>query len=502
MQEISKKNIRVRFAPSPTGWLHLGSARTALINYLFAKNQNGTFVLRVEDTDLERGNLVFLQQQINDLKWLGLHWDEGPDSNTQEDQGPYKPYRQSQRIPLYQKCVDQLIQMNKAYYCFLTEQDIEDRKKKALENKTPFRINSPYRNQNLQQAQERIKKGDLAVVRFKIPEVKKNYILEDIVRGTVTFPSDMVGDFVLLRSSGLPVYNFSCAVDDYFMKISHVFRSEEHLANTLRQMMIFEAFGWSLPTYGHLSLILGEDHKKLSKRHGAVSCNEYKKQGYLPDALLNFLALMGWNPKTEEEVFSLPELINCFSLKGLNPAPGVFDTKKLNWINSQHLKKVSTEKLWGMLTPYFKKQGLIFPASSVWRENAALALKSSFSSIEEAAKLFSVLSENHFEVDEKTKDILKWPSTMAVLNEWKLFLESYPHQEVKQKEFIETCAEIQKKLDIKGKLLFMPIRAAVLGCPQGLELKLIISLINKDVLLKRVYTLEKELQKVEENDSK
>ncbi len=496
MKEISvpNKNVRLRFAPSPTGWLHLGSARTALINYLFAKNQNGTFVLRVEDTDIDRGNPVFLQQQINDLKWLGLNWDEGPSSNTQEDQGPYKPYRQSQRLPLYQKCVNQLLKMDKAYYCFLTNQEIEYRKKKALEEKSPFRINSPYRNGDVQQAKERIKKGEPAVVRFKVPEIKKNYILEDIVRGKVTFPSDMVGDFVLLRSSGLPVYNFSCAIDDYFMKISHVFRSEEHLANTLRQMMIFEAFNWPLPAYGHLSLILGEDRKKLSKRHGAVSCNEYKKQGYLPGALLNFLALMGWNPKTEEEVFSLSELINCFSLKGLNSAPGVFDIKKLNWINSQHLKKVTAEKLWGMLAPYFKKQGLIFPPSSVWREKAALALKGSFSSLEEAAKLFSFLSENHFEVHETIEDILKWSSTMAVLDEWKAFLESYAGQEVSQDAFIKACAEIQKKLGIKGKFLFMPIRVAILGRPQGLELKSIIALINRDILLKRLGSLQKKIK--------
>ncbi|MDE0119284.1 MAG: glutamate--tRNA ligase [Bdellovibrionales bacterium] len=488
---VSNKNVRVRFAPSPTGWLHLGSARTALINYLFAKNQNGTFVLRVEDTDLERGDLAFLQQQINDLKWLGLSWDEGPDPDTQKDQGSYKPYLQSQRLPLYQKCVHQLIKMDKAYYCFLTDQEIDQMKKKALEEKTPFRVNSPYRNGDLQQAQERIKKGESAVVRFKVPEVKKNYVIEDIVRGKVTFPSDMVGDFVLLRSSGLPVYNFSCAVDDYFMKISHVFRSEEHLANTLRQMMIFEAFNWPLPVYGHLSLILGEDRKKLSKRHGAVSCNEYKKQGYLPGALLNFLALMGWNPKTEEEIFSLSELINSFSLKGLNPAPGVFDKKKLNWINSQHLKQVTAESLWEMLTPYFKQKGLIFPNSSSWKEKAVLALRSSFSSLEEAVEVFSVLSKNHFEVHETAKDILKWPSTIEVLNEWKIFLKSYASQEVSPEAFTKACKEIQKKLGVKGKFLFMPIRAAVLGCPQGLELKLIISLIKRDVLLKRICSLQK-----------
>ena len=496
MKEVSSpsKSIRVRFAPSPTGWLHLGSARTALINYLFAKNKNGTFVLRVEDTDLERGDITFLQQQINDLKWLGLHWDEGPHPETLEDEGPYKPYRQSQRLSLYQQCVQKLIQLDKAYYCFLTNQEIEDMKKKALQEKAPFRINSPYRNGDLKKALERIKKGEPAVVRFRIPETTKNYILDDIVRGKVSFPSDMVGDFVLLRSSGLPVYNFSCAVDDHFMKISHVFRSEEHLANTLRQLMIFEAFGWPTPIYGHLSLILGEDRKKLSKRHGAVSCSEYKKQGYLPSALLNFLALMGWNPKTEKEIFSVSELISYFSLKGLNPSPGVFDVKKLNWVNSRHLKQMPSETLWKELKPLFEKENFKFPNSTMWREKAVLSLRDSFSSLGEVVELFRFLSENHFVVHETARDILQWPSTTSVLKEWKLFLESDTHQEVNQETFVQVCKGIQEKTQIKGKFFFMPIRTAILGCPQGVELKLIISLISREVLLKRVSALQKILK--------
>ena len=240
------KNIRVRFAPSPTGWLHLGGVRTALINYLFAKNQKGVFILRVEDTDIERGSDTYLKQQLQDLKWLGLNWDEGPHPETLNNQGSYGPYRQSQRLSLYQKYAQQLIQSGKAYYCFLTDKEIDQMKQSALERKEPLRVISPYRDRDLKEAEEKVREGQPAVVRFKIPETKKDYVLNDLVRGAVTFPSDMVGDFVLLRSNGLPVYNFSCAVDDYSMKISHAFRSEEHLANTLRQMMIFEAFRWPL----------------------------------------------------------------------------------------------------------------------------------------------------------------------------------------------------------------------------------------------------------------
>ena len=485
----SSMNVRVRFAPSPTGWLHLGGARTALINYLFARNQNGVFVLRVEDTDLKRGDTSFLRQQLSDLKWLGLNWDEGPQPDTDKDQGPYGPYLQSERLPLYQKYALQLIQSGQAYYCFLTEKEIDEMKREALQKKQPLRVKSPYRNEKWQSGEERVKRGEPAVVRFKIPEEKKHYILKDIVRGEVSFPSDMVGDFVLLRSSGLPVYNFSCAVDDYSMRISHVFRSEEHLTNTLRQLMIFEAFGWNPPLYGHLSLILGEDRKKLSKRHDSVSCSEYRKKGYLSSALVNFLALMGWNPKTEQEIFSLSELISCFSLKGLNPSPGIFDIKKLNWINGKHLQKMASEDLWKELQPFFVKDNLKFPEDRVWREKAIQSLGNSFTSLYEAAETFRFLSENHFEVHDTVKEVLQWPSTISVLNEWKYFLNSCVKEWISQEMFSTACKEIQRKTQVKGKFLFMPIRTSVLGRPQGQELKVIVPLIRRNVLLKRVSRL-------------
>lgn len=485
------KNVRVRFAPSPTGWLHLGGARTALINYLFAKNQKGVFVLRVEDTDLDRGDDNFLKAQLSDLQWLGLKWDEGPHPETLENQGSYGPYRQSQRQSLYQKYAQELIQSGKAYYCFLTDEEIEEMKKEALEKKEPLRVKSPYRDRSLEEAKERIKKGELAVVRFKVPEVKKNYVLKDVVRGEVCFPSDMVGDFVLLRSSGLPVYNFCCAIDDYSMKISHAFRSEEHLANTLRQMMIFEAFNWPLPLYGHLSLILGEDRKKLSKRHGSVSCGEYRKKGYLPSALLNFLALIGWNPKTEQEFFSFSDLVNSFSLKGLNPSPGIFDKKKLDWINGKHLKQMKEEDLWKKLQPFFIQENLQFPKNPLWYKRAVSDLKETFSSLHEAIDVFRFLSESYFEVHDTAKEVLLWPSTAAVLDAWETFLRSYPHEEIAAEDFSQACKGIQEKTQVKGKFLFMPIRTAVLGCPQGVELKTIVPLIGRDVLIKRVSSLRR-----------
>ena len=471
MEKNTQQLIRVRFAPSPTGWLHLGGARTALINYLFAKNQKGTFVLRVEDTDIKRGDNSFLQGQLNALKWMGLHWDEGP-------------YFQSKRLKIYQDLIDKLIQKNLAYYCFLTEKDLEIQKQKAP--KSPFR--SPFREISNAQAQQKIKQGEKAVVRFKTPLQKKFYKLNDLVRGTLTFPSDMVGDFILLRASQLPVYNFACAVDDYMMRISHVFRSEEHLPNTLRQMMIFEAFNWPYPQYGHLSIILGEDRKKLSKRHGAVSVEEYQKQAYLPSALTNFLALMGWNPKTQQEIFSPTELIKAFSVKGLNAAPGLFDKQKLNWVNSQHLKKLTDKELWDMLQPGFEKQGLKFPLSPAWRKKTFLAVRSSFTSLPEALDIFQQLSEKHFTIQDSAKEVLSWPATQKVLNGWKSFLNSVADSEefITLDQFSKALKEIQKTSNTKGKLLFMPLRVAILGSPEGMELKAVIPLITRPTLLKRV----------------
>ena len=322
-------SVRVRFAPSPTGNLHVGGARTALFNYLFAQKYKGKFILRIEDTDQERNQEIFLKEQLEALNWLGLAWDEGPClssllKNKNKDKGGLGPYRQSQRRPIYQKYADSLLEKGMAYYCFLTDEEIKQMKEQAQKSNKAFRVESFYRDWTLKQALEKKQGGSPAVIRFKVPPEKKEYAIQDGVRGKVSFPSDMVGDFVLLRSNGLPVYNFCCTVDDALMKITHVFRAEEHLANTLRQLMVYEALGFSPPQYFHLSLILSEDKKKLSKRSGALSCLEYKKEGYLPSALNNFFALLGWSSEDGKEIFNSQELIQAFSEKRLNPAGGCF----------------------------------------------------------------------------------------------------------------------------------------------------------------------------------
>ncbi len=491
----SLPKVRVRFAPSPTGWLHVGGARTALINYLFAKKHKGSFIVRVEDTDQVRGETHYLEKQLKDLQWLGLKWDEGPllsDLSSFPSKGSYGPYWQSRRNTLYQQQVKKLLQSGKAYHCFLSEEEIQNQKKIANQNNQPFRVISPYRNQDLLLAQKKIDRGQNSVIRFKTPQKRKIYQFKDIVRGNISLPSDMIGDFILIRSSNLPVYNFSCAIDDFYMKITHVFRSEEHLTNTLRQMMIFESLGWKIPQYGHLSIIQDKDRKKLSKRHGASSCAEYKKQGYLPSAIINFLALLGWNPKTTQEVFSISELIKSFSTNGLHSAPAVFDVEKLKWINTQHIRQMDDMTLWNRLSPFIKKHNLLFPQSKKWQAQAIQSFKNSFTTLESAIETLSPLSINGFKIHSCAKQIWQWSSTLQVLNLWEKQLCALSCSTINLNTFSQILQTIQNQTRTKGRGLFMPLRTAVIGRPTGAELKLIVPLLSKQILLNRVRQLIKQ----------
>jgi len=407
--------VRVRFAPSPTGYLHVGGARTALFNYLFAKQNGGTFILRIEDTDQERSTEEALRMQISDLQWLGLDWDEGPSPEALEDQGSYGPYRQSQRESIYKKMAEVLLQEGKAYYDFRTEKEL-DAIKQSQEGDY-VRIPRPDKLESLDQANERIAAGETAVVRFKVPDAEE-FIFSDLVRGEIRLPSHMVGDFVLLRSSGMPVYNFCCAVDDAKMKISHVFRAEEHLSNTLRQLMIYDALGFVRPQFGHLSLILGDDRQKLSKRHGAISCNQFKESGYLPDALINYIALLGWSPKDDKEIFSRQSLIEQFSVERVNSSGAIFDGEKLKWVNASHLRALPDETLWSYLSPYFAKKSLDLPESSQWRSRALETFKVAMETLADVDRFVPIDNKN-FKLSDEGREVLGWEKTTEVLQRWK-----------------------------------------------------------------------------------
>lgn len=479
------RKIRVRFAPSPTGYLHVGGARTALYNYLFAKQKGGDFVLRIEDTDEERSTETSLRMQIQDLEWLGLAWDEGPDAQTLQDKGPYGPYRQSQRKDIYMKYARQLIEEGHAYYCFMTEEEIEKQKKELEAQGKPPHLQSPYRDWTTAQAQEKLNAGTPAVIRFKVPKEKTEFKFRDLVRGEVTFPSDMIGDFVLMRAGGMPVYNFSCTIDDALMKITHVFRAEEHLSNTLRQMMIYQALKWELPQFGHLSIILGEDRQKLSKRHGATSCNEYRLKGYLPEALNNFIALLGWSSASGEEVMSMKQMIEQFDTDRLNPASAVFDEKKLTWMNSVHLRALDHKELWRRLEPWFQQAGLELPGSAEWQDRSLAVFKTSMETLADAVELYRPLSDKSFSIGDEGKDTLAWDTSRAVVETWRDLLKASGKDYLSEEEFTAIQDKVKTECEVKGKQLFMPIRVAVIGKPHGAELKILVPLLKTSSLIQR-----------------
>ena len=484
MASPSNHKIRVRFAPSPTGTLHIGGARTALFNFLFARHHGGTFILRIDDTDTVRNSEIALQQQLDDLCWLGLAWDEGITPDTQNEIGDYGPYRQSQRRTLYQDYLEQLFNQNLAYYCFLSEADIEQQKNACKAAGQPYRPTSPDRDQTFEKAQNRIQQGEPAVIRFKAPAIPKDYTLDDLVRGHVTFSTEQAGDFVIARTDGMPMYNFCCVIDDALMEISHVFRGEEHLTNTLRQLMLFDALHFTPPRYAHASIILGSHGKKLSKRDGAVSCDGYRQQGYLPEALLNYMALLGWNDGTEQELYQMDELIAAFSAEQLNTASPIFDLQKLTWLNSQHLRQLSVEQLWAQLHPILPD--LPPPVSqdiAAWNLRFTAAVTPNLNTLHDAIPLYQCLCQTDLDFDDEALAVLKWPDTHTVLTTWIEALNT--DSELSAERFKAILQTIQTQHAIKGKALFMPLRVAMIGCAHGTELKILIDLLPKSTLLTR-----------------
>lgn len=477
--------VRVRFAPSPTGYLHVGGARSALFNYLFAKHNNGKFILRIEDTDQARSTEESLKMMIQDLTWLGLKWDEGPHPETLADMGDCGPYKQSQRLDIYKKIADQLLASGKAYSCFMTDEQLEAEREKLKAAGLFTHVQSPYESMDPKEALKKISAGEKAVVRFKTRELRKDYLLKDLIRGEVTFPSDMVGDFVLLRSDGMPVYNFCCVIDDHRMRISHVLRAEEHLPNTLRQLMIYEAMAWPAPQFGHMSLVLDDDRQKLSKRKGAVSCDQFRIDGYLPSAMNNFMAMLGWSHPEGKEILSMEDMTSTFTIERLNSAGAIFDRVKLKWMNAQHLRALPNESLWQQIAPYLQEAQLQLPKDSSWQLQSVETFKSYLEILSDAVSFYTPLDDNKYEIFPESAEALKWESTKAVLTAWKDLVAAHAQEFLTEAEFLMIQDEVKNKTGQKGKNLFFPIRIALIGKPQGTELKILVPLMNKKSILSR-----------------
>ncbi len=485
------KDIRLRFAPSPTGQIHIGNIRTALFNWLYARHLGGTFILRVEDTDVERSVTEYEQVIFAALNWLGLDWDEGPQKG-----GGFSPYRQSERKHIYREYADKLLKDERAYLCYCTEDELEQMREAQRARGEMPRYDGRCRKLNSEERAAREKEGRKPVVRFKVPSGQK-IMVPDLVRGNVSFDSNGFGDFVLLKSNEYPSYNFACAVDDYLMGISHVVRGEDHLSNTPRQIMIYQALDHEQPYFGHLPLILGPDKSKLSKRHGDTFIGEYRRKGYLPEAMFNFLTLLGWSPPGEEELFNRDELVAMFDINRVSKSAAVFDVDKLKWMNTHYIKNSSSERLLDLSKQYFIDAGWFneeeIEENREWLLEAIELVKEKVSMLSEFPARLDILWGEEVRLDnEKARAELKGdhvPSLLERVKDELSNLEDFQAGNIKK-----AIKSAGKAEGAKGKQLFMPVRVAISGQTHGPELDQIIKLLGKDKTCKRIDSVLRQLK--------
>jgi nondiscriminating glutamyl-tRNA synthetase len=482
--------VRVRFAPSPTGHLHVGNARTALFNWLFARQKGGTMILRVEDTDVDRSEARFEGQLMDDLKWLGLDWDEGPDVG-----GQYGPYRQSDRLAIYREHAERLLNEHKAYLCFCTEEELQHgRERAAAEHRQPI-YSGKCRGIDPGEAQRKRAAAEPCAIRLRIPEHPIRF--HDIAHGAVEFSNEVVSDPIILRSSGMPVYNYVVVIDDALMKITHVIRGDDHLSNTPKQVALYEALGWPVPEFAHLSTILGADRERLSKRHGATSIANFRDMGVLTEALVNYLALLGWAPPGgTREIFSPEELVREFSLERVTPSPAVFDMEKLYWLNRHYIKESPRDRIEKLAAPYFsqelgdsvsalKREGSIADNAFVsWFADVVQLLTPSVDRLEqlpEKASLIFNYDANAALTAPDNAEVLAWPHTDAVLTRFTVkILEDESAREAKltSEQFKRIVNEVKAETGAKGKELFHPIRLAVTGSHSGPEFEKLVPIFD------------------------
>jgi len=516
--------VRVRFAPSPTGYLHLGGARTALFNWLFARQKRGEFILRIEDTDEVRSTDEAVGQIIHGLEWVGLDWDEGPKIALKpggrlikeirgpsqmviEETGKYGPYFQMRRLKSYEKYARELIQSGKAYRCYCVLEELEEMRRKALEEKRPPKYDGRCRNLAEKDERKYIEEGRKYVVRFKTPQEGVTQF-EDIVRGKVSFENSLLDDFVILKSSGVPTYNFAVVVDDHDMKISHVIRGDDHISNTPRQILLYEAFGWEKPIFAHIPMILGADGSRLSKRHGATSLNYYEEEGFLPEAMMNYLALLGWATEDSQQIFTRVELIRKFSLERCAKSAAIFDPQKLLWMNGEYIRKMKPNELWDKVTkPFINKDimGMLREISVEFEEYEK------FKKILDKVKMAICLEQ------EKIKLLKDIPNLIRYMVKEDLEDEDYEEEAVGKvlrlkgvRKILSDCREriadlkdfSEKKIEKEIRnyanetgqstsMVFHPIRVAVSGRTRGPGLFALLSFLGRERVLKRIdYTIK------------
>ncbi|MEB2277938.1 glutamate--tRNA ligase [Bacillus sp. ILBB4] len=479
--------VRVRYAPSPTGHLHIGNARTALFNYLFARNQNGKFIIRIEDTDQKRNIEGGEESQLRYLKWLGIEWDESIDVG-----GEYGPYRQSERTEIYQKYTEELLEKGLAYHCYCTSEELEKEREEQQANSQMPRYSGKCRNLTAEQRAELEAEGREPSIRFRVPsnkEIKWN----DIVKDEVSFESEGIGDFVIVKKDGTPTYNYAVAIDDYLMKMTHVLRGDDHISNTPKQILVYEALGWTPPVFGHMTLIVNENRRKLSKRDESIIqfIEQYKELGYLPEALFNFITMLGWSPVGEEEIFSKEQFIEIFDPARLSKSPALFDTSKLRWMNNQYMKQLDLEEVVALSVPHLVKAGKVEEMRDAeteqWVRDLVALYQEQMSFGAEIVELTEMFFKKEIDYSEEAKAVLAEEQVPEVL---KAFAEEISSLEEFSADEIKAATKaVQKATGQKGKKLFMPIRVATTGETHGPELPKAISLLGKETVLARLESI-------------
>ncbi|MGD0168720.1 MAG: glutamate--tRNA ligase [Smithella sp.] len=482
---------RVRFAPSPTGELHVGNARTALFNWMFARHHGGSLVLRIEDTDESRSAISYQLNLYDDLKWLGLDWDEGPQIGSHDDANKdgrlkaagYGPYRQSERLDIYKEHLKKLMDADLVYPCYCTEEELEEERQNLILSKRMPRYMGKCRNLTQSQRKQKEKEGRKPSFRFKVQSQTIEF--EDLIRGAIKFEAEAMGDFIIVRSNGMPAYNFAVVIDDHLMNITHVIRGEDHLSNTALQIMLYKAFGFEPPVFAHHSLILGKDRAKLSKRHGSVSIGEFRKQGILPEAMINYLGLLGSSFTDKREVLSREEMIADFALERASKSGAVFDEEKLHWLNAIYIRNCKTEDLIRRLKPFLENSGhqsdIIY---SEWFHNIIELVKDELITLADIESHINIFFDDRYKLTDEAKKILEKDNARSVVKAFTGYLDE---NDVPPQNLYSTAMKhVKEKTGAKGKELFMPIRAALTGVVHGPELDKVFAILGKDAALRRL----------------
>ena len=469
---------RVRFAPSPTGELHVGNARTALFNWMFARHHKGRFILRIEDTDESRSVLSYQINLLDDLKWLGLSWDEGPEKG-----GAYGPYKQSERLDIYKSHLQKLIDADRVYPCYCTEEELEEERQSLILSKRMPRYMGKCRNLTAEERAALAASGRKPSYRFRVPDESVSF--DDLIRGPVKFESEAMGDFIIVRSNGMPAYNFAVVIDDHLMAMTHVIRGEDHLSNTALQVMLYRAFGFEPPVFAHHCLILGKDHAKLSKRHGSVSVSEFRRQGFLPEALLNYLGLLGSSFADGREVLSQSEMVDAFSLSRASKSGAVFDEDKLRWLNAIYIRNCTTTDLLEKLEPFLREAGYRTAAlDPQWLRRVIETVKDELTTLADVDSHIDLFFDDRYKLSSEARQILDSESAQTVIRYFGEFLEhaAGPAEDL----YVAAIKYAREKSGVKGRDLFMPVRAKLTGKVKGPELDRVFAILGKDSALQRL----------------